>query len=92
MKRQGNYLMKNYLRRKSKAQATIEFSLAFVLAILFLFLTCNLFVWLNHNIVQRQRGYEASRKDATSIHTPGKLDFYTQQKINLFVPGGIEKK
>jgi len=50
-----------YFLRNNKAQASIEFSLAFVLALLFLFCTCNLFVWLNHNIVQRQIEYENTR-------------------------------
>lgn len=52
--------MKTY-SRKNKAQSTIEFSMAFILAILFLFLSANLFVWFNRNIVQRQKAYEQTR-------------------------------
>jgi len=95
--------------RKSKiqAQATIEFSMAFILAALFLFLTCNLFVWFNRNIVQRQKAYEASRiMAATSPDAqnsglkkkgkPGYLDFYTTKNpkykpLNAFVAGGYNK-
>lgn len=84
--------MKHYFKRAIQAQASIEFSIAFVLAIIFLVITCNLFVWLNHNTVQRQRGYEDSRKEAANIDNPGKLDFYTRKKMNLFTPGGYEEK
>ncbi len=77
--------------KENKAQSSIEFSLAFIVAILFLVLTCNLFVWLNHNMVARQMGYEQTRKAAASTSEPGKLDFYPQEKmkkLNVFVPGG----
>ncbi len=82
MKKQGNYLMKSYFIKRNKAQASIEFSVAFVLALLLMILSCNLFVWLNHNIVQRQKEYELSRvRSANSPNSPlkgvpGKLDFY----------------
>lgn len=85
--------MKIYLR--NSAQATIEFSLAFVTAILFLVLTCNLFVWLNHTLVRRQRAYEESRviaaKSSDIGGDPGKLNFYTRQTVNLFTPGGYNR-
>lgn len=94
MNKQEIYPAKNYLSnkkaRKNKAQASIEFSIAFVLALLFMILSCNLFVWLNHNIVRRQRAYEDSRFDAANINTPGKLDFYTPKEMNLLSPGGYE--
>ena len=105
MKKPGDYLMKRYLNVASgteswedagKAQATIEFTLAFVTAVLFLVLTCNLFVWLNHDIVRRQRAYEETRSEAAH-GDPGKLDFYTstseikKQPMNLFTPGGYNR-
>ncbi len=83
--------MKNYLVRKNKAQSTIEFSMAFILAVLFLFLSANLFVWFNRNIVQRQKAYELSRvmsanSPENTVYSPGShvkvkgepgyLDFY----------------
>ncbi|MDP3732458.1 MAG: hypothetical protein Q8R31_05530, partial [Candidatus Omnitrophota bacterium] len=89
---QENYPMKNYFLRKSKAQATIEFSMALILAVLFLFLSCNLFVWLNHNIVGRQKGYEETRKYSASVSNPGMLNFYTPKTLNIFSPGGYEKE
>lgn len=99
MKKQENYPMKTYLikvysnsKRKIQAQASIELSLALVIAVLFLILSCNIFVWLNHNIVQRQRAYENSRIEAASsperAGNPGKLDFYTPDKLNVFSSGG----
>jgi hypothetical protein len=93
MKKPGDYLMKRYLG--DKAQATIEFSLAFVTAILFLVLTCNLFVWLNHTLVRRQRAYEESRviaaKSSDIGGDPGRLNFYTRQTANLFTLGGYQR-
>jgi uncharacterized protein (UPF0333 family) len=74
------------------AQSAIEFSLAFILVILFLILTGNLFVWLNHNLVQRQSKYEATRVQAASPSSPGKLDFYKTPELNVFAPGGIGEK
>lgn len=98
MRVQENYPMKNYLNRKStvQAQATIEFSMAFILAVLFLFLSCNLFVWFNRNIVQRQQAYEKTRVTAATANVePGKLDFYPKekmQKLKVFVPGGYDNE
>ncbi len=92
MKRRVNYPMKSYLSPRTKAQAqaqsSIEFSIALVCAVLFLFLSCNLFVWLNHNIVQRQKAYKETRlmagrgskvsDGAVTGGEPGKLNFYCQ--------------
>jgi uncharacterized protein (UPF0333 family) len=95
MRKQGHYLKRNFIRNfsrdKARAQASIEFSLGLVTAVLFLFLTCNFFIWCGRNIVQRQIAYESSRKNAASNTNPGQLDFYNQttsNPINLFVSGG----
>jgi|GEM_PF-2087994 len=72
---------------KTKAQATIEFSIAFVCAIVFLILTCNLFVWLNHCLVRRQVAYGDSREEATRGN-PGKDDFFTPPRLRVFSKGG----
>ena len=81
---------------KKNAQATIEFTLAFICTILFLILSCNLFVWMNHCLVGRQRAYEDSRQEAGAglevsdgqSGTPGKADFYTPPKLDVFSSGG----
>ena len=82
---------------KTKAQATIEFSIAFVCAIVFLILTCNLFVWLNHCLVRRQVEYGNSRQAATMTNDPGKDDFFVfpieeaggnAPELDVFSPGG----
>lgn len=86
--------MKNYFKRGILAQSSIEFTLGFVMAILFLYLTCNLFVWLNHSMVARQQAYENSRAVAASTTEyrsdaePGKLDFYNFKNMDLAVRGG----
>lgn len=71
-----------------KAQASIEFSIAFICAILFLILTCNLFVWLNHCLVRRQVNYEDSRVDAASNADPGRSDFFDPPELDVFRMGG----
>lgn len=93
MKKQGVYPVKIYFHNADKAQSSIEFSIAFVMAILFLILSCNLFVWLNHNIVQRQRSYEKSRlvEGYAGNPRPPETNFYTPKRMNLFVPGGYER-
>jgi hypothetical protein len=74
---------------KKKSQSSIEFVIGFVAAILFLILSCNLFVWFNHCLVRRQRGYEDSRERATwSVSPGGQEDFYTPPKLNVFKSGG----
>lgn len=73
---------------KNKAQASIEFSIGLVMAILFLIITCNLFVWLNHCLVRRQVAYEDSRVEAAGNKNPGKADFYTPPQLNIFSSGG----
>ena len=89
MNRQEICLKKSYFNKKVKAQSSIEFSIALILAVLFMVFSSNLFVWLNHNIVQRQRGYENTRISSTNNNTPGRLDFYPRPAtMNLFSPGG----
>lgn len=79
-----------------KGQATIEFTFAFVVTILLIVLTANVFVWLNHCIVRRQVAYENTRSEAGGYRdwwdirppNPGKNDFYTPPKLNVFKLGG----
>lgn len=79
---------------KNRGQAIIEFTLGTVCAIVFLILACNLFVWFNHCLVRRQRAYEQSREEAgrpptTELHgNPGREDFYTPPRLNVFTSGG----
>lgn len=83
-----NYPMKKIARglpinKADKGQASIEFTLAFVMALFFLVLTCRVFVWFNGNLLRRQIAYEKSRVEAGSTN-PGKLDFYAAPKLDLF--------
>ena len=71
-----------------KAQASIEFALAFVCTILFIIFACNLFVWMGINLVRRQDEYGKSRVAAGSKSSPGKTDFFTPPKLNVFNLGG----
>lgn len=79
---------------KKKGQASIEFSLGLIIAILFLLLTCNLFVWFNRCLIRRQLAYENSRVRATRTFNlggnPGEPNFYNPQdnRLNVFRIGG----
>ena len=66
-----------------KAQSSIEFSLAFVITLLFLVLTCRLFVWFGGSMIRRQLAYEDSRTEAGST-SPGKQNFYSNKRLDLF--------
>lgn len=69
----------------NKAQASIEFSLAFVIAILFLVLTARVFVWFGGTLLRRQIAYENTRVVAgTPGSEAGKADFYSKPKLDLF--------
>lgn len=74
--------------KRIQAQSMIEFSLALVTSVLFLVLTCNLFIWCCRTIVQRQVAYESTRVEAAHTN-PGKLDFYTPNNMNVFRSGGM---
>jgi heme/copper-type cytochrome/quinol oxidase subunit 2 len=87
-----------------KAQASLEFSLVFVITLLFVVLTVNVFAWLNHTMVGRQRAYEDTRSEAGSTEgttffglittrpgDPGRNDFYERPPLNVFSPGGVEE-
>ena len=67
MKKPERYQARSFsTNSKISAQSSIEFVLAFVMCVLFLYLATNLFVYLNHSLVQRQRDYDASRVAASS--------------------------
>lgn len=77
----------------NKAQSTLEFTLAFIMLLLLIVFTANVFVWINRSIVGRQAAYEESRSVAAwNIEEDiGKSDFYTPQKLDVFSPGGVKK-
>ena len=86
------------LMKINKAQATIEFTFVFVITLLFILLTVNVFVWLNHCMVRRQVGYEETRTDAGTppiVDGKGDLDksdFFTPPQLNIFAIGDMENK
>lgn len=90
MKKQVIWTRSRFIKSKVRAQASIEFSLALVTSVLFLVLTCNLFVWCSRSIVQRQVAYERSRHEAAHADDePGKLNFYTPTNMSVFKLGGM---
>jgi len=80
-------LVKLYLNNDYKGQASIEFSLAFILVLFFLVLTCRLFVALNGNMIRRQKYYENTRVSAGSINpntnTANLLEFHSQARLDI---------
>ncbi len=84
------------LNKSHKGQATIEFALAFIITLLFLVLTCRVFVWFGGNLLRRQVAYDKSRVEAGGglttgwwwwkkpAGTRGELDFYQAPKLDLF--------
>lgn len=79
--------MKLYINNDYKGQASIEFSLAFILVLFFLVLTCRLFVALNGNMIRRQKYYENTRVSAGSrnaeTNTANLLGFYSKARLDI---------
>lgn len=78
-------------REKLNGQVSIEFALAFTVAILFLVLVARLFVWFCGSVVKRQEAFEESRNCtyATSFLTaPGSPvpDYYTNSTGAFLLP------
>lgn len=84
------------INKRKQAQSTIEFTISFVITLIFVVLTCNLFVWLNHCLVRRQRAYEETRVRAgrgletrdNIVGNPGEANFYTPPRLDVFSSGG----
>lgn len=73
--------MENSAKSKVKAQVFIEFSLAFICAIIFLFGVTQLMVWFGGNIVRRCRAYDDTRTkagDGSTVLNAEVQNFYNQ--------------
>jgi len=55
----------------SRAQATLEFTLVFIIAVALLMGLIGLWKWSSDNIVKRQLKYNQTRLQAGSLDTPG---------------------
>ena len=79
---------------RARGQSTLEFTMVFTITILFVILTANIFVWINHNMVRRQVEYEQTRTQGENgdIASVGKTDFFTPDnklpELNVFIAGG----
>ncbi len=72
-----------------KAQAAIEFSLAFICLAIFLAATAKIFVWFGNNIVDRHVAYEQTRVlagNSANVQAAGTQNFYDQSAhpLNIF--------
>jgi len=82
---------------KLKAQVMIEFALAFMIIILFVFLTAKVFNWMGGSIIKRHKAYEDTRTISgcnatdTECDMNIKVDFYNEStdanKMDLFDKG-----
>lgn len=73
--------MENSAKSKIRAQVFIEFSLAFICAIIFLFGVTQLMVWFGGNLVRRYRAYDDTRTAAgtgATVSSPAVQNFYDQ--------------
>ena len=54
------------VRKRTKAQVSLELSIALIGILILLFGAFNVFMWVNKRMVQRQKDYESSRVSAGS--------------------------
>ena len=64
---------------KTKAQSTLETTIALVAAVVLLLGITQVFVWLNTTVIKRQEAFRNSRTSRTP--TP---DFYTPEDFDIF--------
>lgn len=69
--------------RSQRGQASLEMTLALIGALLLLFGSVKVFVWLNSRFVERQQAYEASRVAAGSTQA-GMTWNEPSQKLAIF--------
>lgn len=77
--------------RNLKAQAAIEFSLAFICLAIFLVATSKIFIWFGNNIVQRHVAYEQTRVaagDSATTQSAAVQNFYDQSAHPLNIYAG----
>ncbi|MFC1708480.1 hypothetical protein ACFL2J_00270 [Candidatus Omnitrophota bacterium] len=59
------------IRRKAKAQASLETTLALICVMILLVAVLKLFFWLTESMIVRQKDFESSRVSAGSIPAGG---------------------
>lgn len=63
------------------AQVAIETTVAIVAIFIFLLGATQVFLWMNRNIIARQRAYQASRMQ---LGKTGSVNFYQPTRFNVF--------
>lgn len=69
------------LRASKRGQVGIETSVAMIAVFIFLLGATQVFLWMNRNIIERQREYQNSRTRLTEADT---IDFYRPQRLYVF--------
>jgi len=68
-------------------QAAIEMTAAIIAIFVFLLGTLQIFIWFNSALVQRQRYYQSSRRQAGTVFSAGGYSF-SPPTLNIFGSGG----
>jgi Flp pilus assembly protein TadG len=73
-------------RHGRRGQATVEMTVAMLGALILIFGSFKVFLWLNERYVRRQRAYEATRTQAASTgpSTAKPVWWREPEKLNLF--------
>ena len=67
-----------------RGQASLEMTLALIGALLLLFGSLKVFLWVNERMVSRQLSYEATRTAAGNHASPGTAWVEPQKRLNIF--------
>jgi hypothetical protein len=71
-------------RRKRGGQTAIELTIAVIASFVLIVASFRVWVWLMTTIVEREEAYQQTRRRAGRHLEPGKLDYYTPQRLRIF--------
>ena len=68
-------------RPRNKGQVAIETTIAIVAIFIFLLGVTQVFLWVNRNMIARQRAYQQTRM---TLGSPGSIEFYRPSRLYVF--------
>ena len=71
-------------RSAQRGQASLEMTVAMIGALILLFGSFKVFLWINERIIGRQMSYEATRQAAGTHGSPGIAWVEPQKRLNIF--------
>ena len=66
---------------EQSGQVAIETTVAIVVIFIFLLGATQVFLWMNHNIIARQKAYQQTR---TQLGNTGSINFYQPTRLHVF--------